>query len=129
MFLSHKTVSKEMYLSHKTINKAITIKTYLFHNTITIKIYLFHKTSSKNTIIKSIPILQDHQPKYNTKRRLLKPTSTPHHYHSKGPNQQPDMPVSNPITGPQPETTTDQLLQYLIAINGHSTIKLSLAVL
>ena len=33
------------------------------------------------------------------------------------------MSVSNPITVPQSETTTDQLLQYLVAINGQSTIQ------
>ena len=38
------------------------------------------------------------------------------------------MAVSNAITGPQPETTINQLLQYLIAINGHSTVQLPLAV-
>ena len=54
----------------------------------------------------NVNILQDFQLRY-TQRRSAKPTFTQHHCHSKGPNQQPDAPVCNPITGPQPETTTD----------------------
>ena len=106
---------------------------YLFHKTIITRKYLFHKTIGKNTylfhmtVIKNVPISQDYQPRY-TQRKSVKPTSTQHHHHSKGPNQQPDMTVSHPITEPQPEITIDQLLQYLITINGNSTIWPPLAV-
>ena len=68
----------------------------------------------------SIPASQDHQ-RYNHKS--VKPASTQHHHHNKESRQQPNMSV-HPTVRPQSETTIDQLLQYLIAINGHGTIQL-----
>ena len=68
----------------------------------------------------NISASQDHQ-RYNHKS--IKPASTQYHHQNKGSKQQPDISV-NPTARPQSETTTDQLLKYLVAINGHSTIQL-----
>ena len=82
---------------------------------------------SQDPHIKNVPISQDHQLRY-TQRKSVKPASKRHHHHSTGSNQQLDMSVSNPITAPQSETTTDQILQYLVAINGHNAIQPPLAI-
>ena len=66
------------------------------------------------------PISQDHQ-RYNHKS--TKPTSTQCHYHNKGSKQQPGT-SPNLTARPQSETTIDQLLQYLVAISGHSNVQL-----
>ena len=92
------------------------------HNNVPVSQDHYHNNVvvSQDHHIQNVPTPQDHQLRY-TWRKSVKPTSTHHHHHSKGSNQQPDMTVSNLIIGSQSETTIDQLLQYLVAINGHST--------
>ena len=84
-----------------------------------------HVPISQDPCCNNIPTSQDHQ-RYNHKS--VKPASTQYHHHNRDSKQQPDISV-NPTASPQSETTTDQLLQYLVAINGHSTIQLPQTIL
>ena len=100
----------------KTIAPAI----FLFHKTVTVKMYL-----SQDHRCNNIPASQNHQ-RYNHKS--VKPASTQNHYHNKESKQQPDISL-NPTARPQSETTIDQLLQCLVAINDHNTIQLPQTIL